>query len=176
MTKQTLKSNVLFCNWKGYSETSLMPRNWRVILPAFCNVLKSLLLIAIVLFFTGCNKSFDENAESQPTMKNHVDLKALTGLNEIKVMSFNIRDDLAGDPQTLDQRKGNILQVILDNTPDIVGVQELTADWMETWLTTQMATAGYSVWKTLNYAYSSPKAIYYKTSRFTMQSAAGFDI
>lgn len=136
------------------------------------------LKIGIVIFsflVFGCEQQF-ENEEFVKTNDLPLMLKEASVSNSIKVMSFNIRHDDATDPQSLDERKNNILQVILDQDPEVVGVQELTDDWMESWLTTQMASNGYSVFKTLTWAYSSPKAIYYKSNRFTLLESAGFDL
>lgn len=148
---------------------------YRYILISVTKILSVILILAMT--FVGCKEQeIEDEIQNSEIEEMPLFLKKATGMNEIDVMSFNIRHDDATDPQSLDERKGIILQVILDNDPDIVGVQELTEDWMETWLTDQLAAEGYSVWKTLTWAYSSPKAIYYKSNRFSRQSAAGFDL
>lgn len=136
---------------------------------------KVLPLLFFMLFFIACQKELLED-QVIDVNKSPAALKEASVSNSIKVMSFNIRHDDSSDPQTLDERKENILQVILDEDPEIVGVQELKDGWMEIWLPTQMALYGYSVFSTLTYAYGSPKAIFYKSNRFTLQESSGFSI
>lgn len=141
----------------------------------FVQLLQVLSVFISIIFFTACQKDI---MEDQLVTVNEAPLvlKEASVSNSIKVMSFNIRHDDSSDPQSLDERKENILQVILDEDPEVVGLQELYNDWMETWMTEQMAVYGYSVFITSTYAYNSPKAIFYKSSRFTLQESAGFSI
>lgn len=136
-----------------------------------------LLLSIFFLLFFGCEKVGMEELAPNRTVEQFTPMvKMASGMNEIDIMSFNIRRDNTSDPQSLDERKSIILQLIIDTDPDVVGVQELTDDWMETWLTDQMNLIGYDVFKTKTWAYSSPKAIYYKSNRFSLQDSKGFDL
>ncbi len=96
--------------------------------------------------------------------------------NAIKVMSFNIRHHDANDPQSLDERKGIILQTITDNNPDIVGLQEFADNWFETWMQTQMTSAGYDYYMNESAGFGSPKVIFYKSNRFTRLDEDTFQI
>lgn len=95
-------------------------------------------------------------------------------LNEFKVMSFNIRHNDANDPQSLDERKEIILQVIIENDPAIVGLQEFSNDWFEAWLPPKMESLGYDVYNPTDF--SSPKAIFYKSDRFTRKDEGNFTV
>lgn len=87
--------------------------------------------------------------------------------NKIKVMSFNIRHHEDVDPQSLDERKGIILQTITDNDPDIVGLQEFADNWFEDWMVQQMSSIGYDNYMDESAGFGSPKVIFYKNNRFT---------
>src|SRR5581483_12115381 len=103
---------------------------------------KTILLSALAaVCFAACRKDLSPNATT-PVSSQTVSKSQLTGLNEFKVMSFNLRNTDPADEFTQEQRKSYCLQVILDNDPDIIGVQELADDSVETWFNTQMAAAG----------------------------------
>lgn len=102
-----------------------------------------------------------------------VNATALAPLNEIKVMSYNIRNNDPADPFSQDERKSYILQVIQNYNPDIFGVQELAVNEIEAYFNAQMAAAGYGVFNS-GAANGSPKTIWYRNSRFTRTSAGSF--
>ena len=133
-------------------------------------------MLAAAFCFAGCMKK-DPKQLTDPAAVisplSVVNAAALAPLNEIKVMSFNIRKTDPADPFTLEERKGYILQVILDNDVDIFGIQELADNAMETYFNTQMAAAGYGVYNS-GLANGSPKSIWYKNSRFTRTNAGWF--
>jgi endonuclease/exonuclease/phosphatase family metal-dependent hydrolase len=87
------------------------------------------------------------------------------------VLSFNVRHNDASDPQSITERQGNIRQIIVDNNPDIFGMQEFTDNSFENWFIPQMATLGYGVYYDETAGKGTPKVIFYKTNRFTMQSS-----
>ncbi|MDX9881079.1 MAG: FG-GAP-like repeat-containing protein [Prolixibacteraceae bacterium] len=126
--------------------------------------LKTIIALLTLLFF-GCKQQLDPE-EYSITNDVPLMLKVASVSNSIKVMSFNVRHHDDSDPQSLEERKDIIRQVILDNNPDIVGLQEYSDDWFQSWLTGQMTTAGYSAYQTTG-EFGSPKVIFYKSSRFT---------
>lgn len=133
---------------------------------------KALVLLSLGLSLTGCKQALltdlKEDAAQPPNGTTADAQLLLAGENPFKVLSFNVRHDAAGDPQTLDQRKGNIRQIIVDNDPDVFGVQEFSDDFFETWFRAQMATLGYGEYYSTAIT-STPKAIFFKNSRFTLQ-------
>lgn len=133
---------------------------------------KALLFSLINLVFTSCNKDVfnenslhDENIESATSMKASI---AALPSNRFKVMSFNVRHDDPADPQTLAQRQGNIKQIVVDNSPDIVGLQEFSNSSFKTWFLSEMTALGYG--HTDNENFGSPKIIFFKTNRFSLIS------
>lgn len=137
---------------------------------------KTMTFLAAVVCFAACTKKelIDSNEPgATASTKSLSNTKALPSLNEIKVMSFNIRKTFDGDPFTLDQRKSYILQVALDNDVDILGVQELADNTIETYFNTEFTNAGYGYYRS-GADNGSPKTIYYKNSRFTRTGAGSF--
>lgn len=131
---------------------------------------KKIIIAVLTVLLVGCGKEQlpdENNNEENPT--------DVTEFKEFSVMSFNLRNEVAGDPQTLDERKGNIFQVIVDNDPDILGVQEIAADWMSDWLCDQLNTKGYDKYLSSG-QFGSPKIIYYKKSRFTRKGQGTFQM
>jgi endonuclease/exonuclease/phosphatase family metal-dependent hydrolase len=100
---------------------------------------------------------------------------AIASNGAFKVLSFNIRHDEATDPQTLTQRRPLIKQIIVDNSPDVFGVQEYSNQTFEDWFNGEMATLGYARYYDQALT-GSPKTIFWKTSRFTLQSSGTSNI
>ena len=94
----------------------------------------------------------------------------------VSVMSFNIRHHDATDPYSLESRKEYILQVIIDEMPDIVGLQEFSDNWFETWMQQQMAAKGYGYYMDEANSYGSPKVIFYKKDRFDLRGSATYQM
>lgn len=133
-------------------------------------------LLALALCFTACKKQFQEqapDAETKKTARSASTESLISDMNPIKVMSFNVRNDAAGDPFSQYVRKDYCLDVILDNDVDIVGLQEIAVTDIEEWFNTQLTAAGYGYYKS-GTSNGSPKTIYYKNSRFTRTSAGWF--
>lgn len=133
-------------------------------------------LLALALCFTACKKQFQEqapDAETQKKARTASTESLISDMNPIKVMSFNVRNDAAGDPFTQYVRKDYCLDIILDNDIDIVGLQEIAVTDIEEWFNTQLTAAGYGYYKS-GTSNGSPKTIYYKNSRFTRTSAGWF--
>ncbi|MGF7037563.1 FG-GAP-like repeat-containing protein [Mucilaginibacter lappiensis] len=138
---------------------------------------KTFFFLTVILCFSACNKTELRKAiePATPTSSSSpLRTSALTSTDQIKVMSFNVRGNSASDPQTMEQRQGNIRQIIVDNTPDVFGLQEFSENNFENWFMPQMATLGYSVYFNESAGLGSPKVIFYKTSRFTLQSSGTF--
>lgn len=128
--------------------------------------------LILAMFLLACDKEPDSsgnNKEEPGTEQPGAEGK------EVTVMSFNLRNEGANDPQTLDQRKENIRKTILDNDPDVIGVQELAADWMSDWLCEQLQTAGYDKYLSSG-QFGSPKIIYYKQNRFSRIAQGTFQM
>ncbi|MGN7722378.1 FG-GAP-like repeat-containing protein [Chitinophaga sp. 22620] len=132
-------------------------------------------LLTAALCFTGCKKQTAEVPAPQDSPKLStsppVGLMALAPLNTFKVMSFNIRHHNDEDPQSLTERAPHIRQIIVNNSPDIFGVQEFSNDWFETWFREQMSGLDYGEYYSTPGTSGSPKAIFYKTTRFTLLSS-----
>ncbi|HEY0668036.1 MAG TPA: hypothetical protein VGD22_07675, partial [Sphingobacteriaceae bacterium] len=125
---------------------------------------KVVLFMSFILCLAGCRKSeLSENIEqaTAPSFKSTASIKAITG--HIKVMSLNVRSHNSADPQSMTERQPMLRQLIVDNTPDIFGVQEFSTNSFEDWYIAQMATLGYGVYKDEVAGYGSPKCIFYKT-------------
>jgi len=162
-------------NQDGVVDTSFQKRPAVKNLPG--RILKKFTIFSIAaLCLTGCKKYADENTAVQgspdaaSSANQQVGLLALPSLNTFKVMSFNIRHDVATDPQSLAQRQGNIRQIIVDNSPHIFGLQEFSDNWFETWFRGQMTPLGYGEYYDTSIT-GTPKAIFYKTNRFTLLSS-----
>ncbi|MFD0701826.1 endonuclease/exonuclease/phosphatase family protein [Myroides pelagicus] len=95
---------------------------------------------------------------------------------QLSIMSFNIRHDDASDPYSLEQRKDYILQLIIDQKVDIVGLQEFSDNWFELWLQKQMAANGYDYYMDEANSYGSPKVIFYKKSRFELKDSQTYQM
>ena len=133
-------------------------------------------MFAVALCFAACRKEQSVNSFQPPnetTVKASISANAVADLNPFKVMSFNMRNTAPEDQFTQDERKTYLLKVIMDNNVDIVGVQELAEDAMETWFNTQMANAGYGVYKS-GQGNGSPKTIWFKNSRFSLVKGGWF--
>ncbi|ACU05967.1 FG-GAP-like repeat-containing protein [Pedobacter heparinus] len=132
------------------------------------------LMLLIMLFaFAACEKIAETNQlEFKPTIRRQISnlnaTMALPPLNEFKVMSFNVRHTETGDPETLDQRKVKIRDLILAKSPDLVGLQETSDPVITQWFTDQLA-ATYGVATTTSTV--TPKLIFYKKTRFTLMSS-----
>lgn len=84
-----------------------------------------------------------------------------------------MRNTDPADEFTQQDRKPYLLQVILDQDPDIIGVQEMAEDSIETWFRAQMAAAGYGIYSS-GHAAGSPKTIWFKNDRFTLVRGGWF--
>ncbi|PST84322.1 endonuclease [Pedobacter yulinensis] len=102
-------------------------------------------------------------------------LVRIAGQTPFKVLSFNVRHNAAGDPQSITERQGIIRQVIVDNSPDVFGLQEFSDNDFETWFREQMAALGYGEYYDTAIT-GSPKAIFFKNSRFTKTGSGTMDI
>ena len=80
------------------------------------NVLVLLALIACLLSFIGCSNDTQDEPEQAPVVKNDI---------ELNIMSFNIRYATKSDGDNFwDNRKELVLDVIKNNDPDVLGLQE----------------------------------------------------
>lgn len=130
------------------------------------------LIPAILLCIASCKKNF-QSAPSETPAPSATISPSLTGVNEIKVMSFNVRNNDDADPFSQEERKTYILQVIQNYDPDILGLQEIAVDAIETWFNQQLSAAGYGYYNS-GASNGSPKTIYYKNARFTRTNAGYF--
>lgn len=133
---------------------------------------RAALAVTMALCFSACKqvemdapRVQDSTKASSPTVPN---LALLANGNPFKVLSFNIRHHSDSDPQSIDQRKGNIRQIIVDNNPDVFGLQEFSDNSFETWFRAQMADLDYGEYYDTGIT-GSPKTIFFKNSRFTLQ-------
>lgn len=127
-------------------------------------------ILFLTCCFAACKKHFQDT--TLPTGASQVQT-AITGVNEIKVMSYNVRNHVDSDPFSQEQRKTYILQVIQNYNPDILGLQEIAVNEIEAWFNTQLENAGYGRFSS-GAANGSPKTIYYKNARFTRTAAGSF--
>lgn len=129
------------------------------------------------VMLSACKKQIAENAGDVPALSTEAKLNkgnmAMTviGQPDIKMLSFNVRHNDDGDPQTITERQSIIRQIIVDNSPDIFGLQEFSDNSFENWFLPQMATLGYGVYFDESAGMGTPKVIFYKNNRFTMQSS-----
>jgi len=78
-------------------------------------------LLALTVGFAACKKaafkeeSVDEPAAKPSNQRAAVAAATIADMDPIKVMSFNVRNDDAGDPFSQDTRKDYCLQIILEN-------------------------------------------------------------
>lgn len=136
------------------------------------------LTVALLFSLSACKKETLQteatvngqaiDGAAQPKLKTAA---AYSTPNAIKVLSFNVRHNDASDPQTITQRQPEIRQIIVDNNPDIFGMQEFSDNSFENWFIPQMASLGYGVYYDESAGMGTPKVIFYKTARFTMQSS-----
>lgn len=125
--------------------------------------------ITALLVFPGLLSS----CQKEETVETR-DEEILEEVVPFSVMSFNIRNDQESDPQSLDERKESILSIIIDNDPDIVGLQEFSNNWFETWMENKMNELGYDHYIDALAGLGSPKAIFYKKDRFSRKAQATF--
>src|SRR5438034_507853 len=95
---------------------------------------KTIVCLTAMVVFAACSKKLPDNLTKPVIAASSGSLSTLslvTDQNPFKVMSFNVRNTDPTDQFTQQQRKGYILQVILDNEPDIVGLQEIAEDSIE---------------------------------------------
>lgn len=140
--------------------------------------LKATLLLAVALCFTACkkaesNESLLQSGSAPLSRSNTSTTFALAGQISFKVLSFNVRHHDDNDPQSITERRTNIRQIIIDNAPDVFGVQEFSDDSFETWFRGQMATLGYGEYYDTAIT-GTPKAIFFKTNRFSLQGSGTF--
>jgi len=130
---------------------------------------KTVLAFTAALCFAGC-KEAEMNAPNNKASSLHAasNVALLASGNPFKILSFNVRHHDDADPQSIEQRKGIIRQIIVDNAPDVFGVQEFSDDSFETWFREQMAALGYGEYYDTGIT-GTPKAIFYKSTRFTLQ-------
>lgn len=131
----------------------------------------------ILIGFSACRKPDKiqpNNDKAASPDGNALRLMTLAASHSFKVMSFNIRHNDANDPQSLTQRRDNIRQIIVDNSPDVFGLQEASDAAFRDWFIAQMQPLGYTY--TSMGAVASPKIIFYKSARFTAQSQGLFQL
>ena len=128
------------------------------------------LTLAFAIVFSACQKAellTPKAAFDRPKDLSATQVAALNVVEEqsFKVLSFNVRHNDAGDPQTITQRQPLIRQIIVDNNPDIFGLQEFSDNSFETWFRGQMPSLGYGEYYDTSTT-GTPKAIFFKTARF----------
>jgi endonuclease/exonuclease/phosphatase family metal-dependent hydrolase len=130
-------------------------------------------LLAISL--AGCKKNLELSQPAADQPKTSIikvkTTAVLADVPKLKVLSFNIKHNDAADPQTITERQPLIRQIIVDNNPDLFGLQEFSDNSFESWFIPQMATLGYGVYYDETAGKGTPKVIFYKTNRFTLQSS-----
>lgn len=134
---------------------------------------KTSLILAVTLSLASCQKDDPGVFLEQPiaaSSKSVATTSAIAGLTPFKVLSFNVRHNDPGDPQTITQRQPLIKQIIVDNSPDVFGLQEFSDNSFEAWFNTEMASLGYGEYYDTSIT-GTPKAIFFKNSRFTLQSS-----
>lgn len=134
---------------------------------------KSILLLILIASFASCRKdepSLPLDSTPLTSSKSTASTSAIAGLTPFKVMSFNVRHNDSSDPQTITERQPLIRQIIVDNSPDVFGLQEFSDNSFETWFRGEMATLGYGEYYSTAIT-GTPKAIFFKNSRFTLQSS-----
>jgi endonuclease/exonuclease/phosphatase family metal-dependent hydrolase len=102
-----------------------------------------------------------------PTSVNKVSLR-LANDNNFKVMSFNIKQNGSADPQDIFQRLPYMVQIISNNAPHILGVQEFSGNSFQPMFRSEMANLGYDEYFARNATVTAPKSIFFKADRFTL--------
>ncbi|KLT65278.1 endonuclease [Pedobacter sp. BMA] len=123
-----------------------------------------------MLGFSACKKAEMETTAETFSAKNHnlaLNAASLNAAEEpaFKALSFNVRHNDAADPQSITQRQGMIKQIIIDNNPDVFGLQEFSDNSFESWFRAEMTPLGYGEYYDTAIT-GTPKAIFYKNSRF----------
>lgn len=143
-------------------------------------LLKPALFFALAaMCITSCKKAELDEGSVQSGMpvlsssSNDFSTLALAGQTTFKVLSFNVRHHDDNDPQSITERRTSIRQIIVDNAPDVFGVQEFSDDAFETWFRDQMAGLGYGEYYDTRIT-GTPKAIFFKTNRFSLQGSGTF--
>lgn len=149
-------------------------------------VIKKIMLLAlIVLCFAACKKSVLQSpGNNSPGIASNPSLRplTLTVSGQFKLMSFNVRgghysaDSLIPHAGVIWDRKERIRQIVIDNTPDVFGLQEFSDNDFENWFMPQMTTLGYNFYFNESGGHGSPKIIFYKSSRFVLKSSGAFDL
>ncbi|HEX7757110.1 MAG TPA: FG-GAP-like repeat-containing protein [Niabella sp.] len=68
-------------------------------------------------------------------------------------------------------------QIIIDNTPDLFGLQEFSNNPFRNWFVAQMDSIGYNVhWVVSPVTSGSPKVIFYKKDRFSLNTGGAFPL
>jgi endonuclease/exonuclease/phosphatase family metal-dependent hydrolase len=136
---------------------------WHGILKQTC------VLLVLAICFVSCRKESLQNVdipEGQSAIPGGgMQLLSLETSQSFKVMSFNTRHDDSGDPHSLTYRQNLIKQIIVDNSPDVFGLQEYSDQPFKDWFQDEMTTLGYGSYRPGSSG--SPKIIFYKNSRFT---------
>jgi endonuclease/exonuclease/phosphatase family metal-dependent hydrolase len=127
--------------------------------------------LILVLSLQACKKAVLEDqkvADSKAVSVQNPSMQLLAASSgAFKVMSFNTRHNDASDPHSITFRRDLIKQIIVDNAPDIFGLQEFTDDSFEAWFLPQMTSLGYNMYYDTTIT-STPKAIFFKSNRFTL--------
>jgi len=125
--------------------------------------------ISALTVFAACKKTELSKTEKGLTTQNALMAANAAEQPVIKALSFNVRHNDAADPQSITQRRDLIKQIIIDNSPDVFGLQEFSDDSFETWFRGQMPALGYGEYYDTSIT-GTPKAIFFKTSRFEKQN------
>src|SRR5690606_11072295 len=107
---------------------------------------KTVLVAASVSCLAACKQvemNVPNDSAKTASLQAAPNLALLASGNPFKVLSFNVRHHDDSDPQSVDDPKGSISQIIVDNAPDVFGVQEFSDDSFETRISAQMADLGY---------------------------------
>ncbi|MBD8487372.1 VCBS repeat-containing protein [Echinicola sp. CAU 1574] len=129
----------------------------------------SLFCCALLISCKELDNHIVDSEAAEPTVIHSASIS-----QEIRTMSFNIKHDNVSDPLSLDDRKSLILQIITDNDPDIVGLQEFSNNWFETWMENEMTNLGYDIYTVTSTG--TPKAIFYKANRFSRLDQGEFEV
>ena len=99
-----------------------------------------LLLIVSFLMLVGCSKPSSEEPTPQPSTPTRPEFKKYADDDEIKIMSFNIRNaSPTTDPANeWDNRKAACIELLKDQKPTIIGFQEPQYDPQWIYLKEQM--------------------------------------
>ncbi|WP_460545479.1 FG-GAP-like repeat-containing protein [Echinicola sediminis] len=144
------------------------------ILNGSISIALSMLIFLACLIMSACQGPGDLEPLQFSESEESFSLNSFSISSELKVMSFNIRHDNANDPLSLNDRKGLILQTVIDNDPDVVGLQEFSNNWFEAWMEDKMDSLGYDIYTVTSTG--TPKAIFYRSSRFSRLDQGSFEI